>query len=422
MNSCFLWEIKMFFNRKEKNPVAPASVDDINTIGTSISASQDSVNRSNQIESALKVIKQLNAGDFSVRLTNIDANSEVAELLFSINDLVDRCDAYVRESSACLEHVSNGKYFRKIIETSMVGDYLTASRKVNSALDTMQSKVDEFSTVTDEFEKNIGEVVDVVSSSATELESASESMKSIADGTASQATAVAAASEEATVNTQTVAAAGEELSASITEISRQVINATELADQTSEISSRLQEQIEELEQASNQIFSAVDLISDISDQTRLLALNATIEAARAGEAGKGFAVVASEVKILASQTADATDKVSSFVVSIQKAVKETVGGISDISDKAVKTTEANNSISAAVEEQSAATSEISVNISRATDGATEVSKRIVEVSQSAQETGSTAVQVNASAADLALQSVNLKKVVQEFLEKARNVA
>jgi len=412
----------MFFNRKEKNPVAPASVDDINTIGTSISASQDSVNRSNQIESALKVIKQLNAGDFSVRLTNIDANSEVAELLFSINDLVDRCDAYVRESSACLEHVSNGKYFRKIIETSMVGDYLTASRKVNSALDTMQSKVDEFSTVTDEFEKNIGEVVDVVSSSATELESASESMKSIADGTASQATAVAAASEEATVNTQTVAAAGEELSASITEISRQVINATELADQTSEISSRLQEQIEELEQASNQIFSAVDLISDISDQTRLLALNATIEAARAGEAGKGFAVVASEVKILASQTADATDKVSSFVVSIQKAVKETVGGISDISDKAVKTTEANNSISAAVEEQSAATSEISVNISRATDGATEVSKRIVEVSQSAQETGSTAVQVNASAADLALQSVNLKKVVQEFLEKARNVA
>ncbi|OUR75479.1 hypothetical protein A9Q83_18490 [Alphaproteobacteria bacterium 46_93_T64] len=377
---------------------------------------------SEQISAALVVLQRVSAGDFSVRFTNIKENDELSELLHGINDLVDRCDAYVRESAACLEHVSQGKYYRKIIEISMVGDYLDATKKTNNALSAMQEKVDSFNDITDDFEKTVGEVVETVSSSATELEAASKSMSSIADATTSQATAVAAAAEETTVNTQTVAAAGEQLSNSITEISRQVIHATDLSDQTSEIAVSLQDQIEGLEKASDQIFSAVQLISDVSNQTRLLALNATIEAARAGDAGKGFAVVANEVKSLASQTDVATNKVSSFVVAIQNAVKETVKGIADIADKANSATSANQSISAATEEQSAATSEISMSISQATNGAREVTERITEVSQSAQETGASAVQVNSAASELAQQSVNLERVVQKFLEKARQVA
>ncbi len=67
--------------------------------------------------------------------------------------------------------------------------------------------------------------------------------------------------------------------------------------------------IDDLAAASDRIGDILVSIDAISKQTNLLALNATIEAARAGESGKGFAVVANEVKVLANQTAQATEDI-----------------------------------------------------------------------------------------------------------------
>ncbi|MBP0656759.1 chemotaxis protein, partial [Mycobacterium tuberculosis] len=87
----------------------------------------------------------------------------------------------------------------------------------------------------------------------------------------------------------------------------------------------------------------------------------TIEAARAGDAGRGFAVVAAEVKALASQTAKATDEISSQVDSIQTATRASVGAIEAIPRTIGRVNEIASAIASAVEEQGAATREIAHN-------------------------------------------------------------
>lgn len=378
-------------------------------------------NNDQQISKALAAIKKVEAGDFESRIHNITASGELGELLHTINDLVDRCDAYVRESAACMDYVSHNQYYRKIIEVSMQGAFLNASRTVNKALGAMQKKVDNFSQVAVKFETEIGGVVEMVSSASTELQASANSMGDLAERTAAKSTTVAAAAEEASINVQTVSAASEELTASINEISQQVSAASKVAQEAAESSSDVVGQVDQLKDASGRIQSVVEMITNIASQTNLLALNATIEAARAGEAGKGFAVVAGEVKSLAGQTAKATEEIQNYVQEIQSATEGTVSGISAISKKVDEIANANSAVAAAAEEQSVATQEIARNIEQASTGTTEVTANITDVSTDAGESGRAAGEVAEASNELSQQAEMLRQTVGGFLEDIKKV-
>lgn len=81
----------------------------------------------------------------------------------------------------------------------------------------------------------------------------------------------------------------------------------------------MQDDLNGLIEAADNMIKLVGSIDAISSQTNLLALNASIEAARAGEAGRGFSVVAEEIRTLAEETKSLTKRMGTFVDAIQQA-------------------------------------------------------------------------------------------------------
>jgi methyl-accepting chemotaxis protein len=271
----------------------------------------------------------------------------------------------------------------------------------------------------DKFETSIKQVVDSVSSAATELRATAQSMTDTASSTSSRAATVSTAANETSASVQAVASASERFSASVGEIGRHVSQATEITMRTATDGERTNKTVQNLAETAQKIGGVLQLIQEIAGQTNLLALNATIEAARAGEAGKGFAVVASEVKVLANQTAKATDDIRAQITAIQNETRSTADAIGSICRTIGEISTISTAISSAVAQQGDATREISQQIQQIVVGTQGVAVNIGSVTAAANETGSAAGEVLHSAQELAEQSALMRREVEQFLATVR---
>lgn len=269
----------------------------------------------------------------------------------------------------------------------------------------------------EDFREQAEKSLQAVASNADQMELSAGSLNQIASSTSERAERANEASGQSASSVQSVAAATEEMTVSIEEISNQVGRASELIEQTSAEAQTTDRKVAGLSDAVSKIGEVVSLIQDIAEQTNLLALNATIEAARAGDAGKGFAVVASEVKQLASQTAKATEDIASHITSIQGETRESVEAMQAIAEKIVEINEFTVAISGAVEQQNSATSEISRNIQDAAQGTQLVVENIAEVAASSKETNDSAGQVGIASKNVSREAEEMHRIVGAFLEK-----
>jgi methyl-accepting chemotaxis protein len=271
----------------------------------------------------------------------------------------------------------------------------------------------------DDFETAVGAIVSSVSASAVQLEAAARTLTRTAETTQSLSSQAAGASEEASGNMQSVATATEQLSTSVGEIGGRVRESSRIAEAAVLQAQQTDGRIGKLSLAAQQIGDVVKLITAIAGQTNLLALNATIEAARAGDAGRGFAVVASEVKSLASQTAKATDEISSHISGMQGATQESVAAIKEIGGTIAQISNIASAIASAVEQQSSATQQIARSVQSVAQGTHQAAANITQVNRGATETGAASEEVLNSAKTLSSESTRLREELDRFMANIR---
>jgi methyl-accepting chemotaxis protein len=335
---------------------------------------------------AIGIMGKLAEGDLAITPPRIDQAKEIGEM------------------SKALVIFKENAVARQKMEAQQRAEQETRNRR--------QTAIEQ---LTKDFNEGVQGVLHTVTGSAHALRDSARSLSGVANSTIEQTATVAAAAEQASINVETVAAAAEELASSESEIARQVARSSDVATVAGREAVRVNEVVQSLTAATNRIGDVVSLIQDIAAQTNLLALNATIEAARAGDAGKGFAVVAGEVKHLASQTARATEEISSQIEAVQMVTRDAVSAISQIGHTISEISQSTTAIASSVEEQTAATHEIARNVQQASAGTREVTSSIGQVKDGATSTGVLAKTVFGTADSLSQQSDELATEVADFL-------
>jgi len=341
----------------------------------------------NPVNDITKTAAAMAEGDLTVTVPGLGRGDEVGQLAAAVE--------VFRDTSLKARHLA----------ARQTADERRNRRKLQSQMLALTNAVEEQIT---------GAITEVVGEAAA-MSDVSTALSGLVEQSLSGSHGASEAAHEANTSVDAVAAAAEELSASVQEISRQVSTSSQVSNEAEAEAGRVNNIITGLADAARNVGAVVNLITDIASQTNLLALNATIEAARAGEAGKGFAVVANEVKNLANQTGRATEEISQQIGSIQQATTDAVGAIQGIADIIGRINEIGGSIAAAVEEQSAATQEIARSAQSAARGTQEASGQISHVAQAIEESGRRSADVKTSAGSVRQRINVMKSSIDEII-------
>ncbi len=295
----------------------------------------------------------------------------------------------------------------------------------------------------------IGRLGDAINASVASMRSVLQSVAQGAETLSAATTEMSARSVQSSGNAHTqssktnqIAAATQEMTATIGEISHNAENAAgasrvsaETANQGGTVmqaaavtmekiaaaTSSVSEKMTSLAHSSEEIGKVVSVIQEISEQTNLLALNAAIEAARAGEHGRGFAVVAGEVRRLAERTKGATEEIAGTIRSIQEETRETLQVMQDsrtaVETGMEETAHARKSLEAIIKSSQQVEHQINLIATAATQqnaASGEISESVGQISQLSVENAQGAEEAVEALKNLAKLASDLDGMIRQF--------
>jgi methyl-accepting chemotaxis protein len=240
---------------------------------------------------------------------------------------------------------------------------------------------------------------------------------------ASAAAQITASSQSLAQGASNQAAALEESSSSLEELTGMSKNNAEQADKcrtwvgetriiindVDQLLTQTAAAIQEINKSSEATVKVVKTIEEIAFQTNILALNAAVEAARAGESGMGFAVVADEVRNLAQRCAQAARETSALIDNAAAAAvtgKELTAATQTAFRRNI---EVGGQVGTAVDEIAASVKKQSLGLSQINSAVNQTDKVTQDNAASAEESAAAAQELNA-------QALSMKQAVDELLQ------
>lgn len=238
------------------------------------------------------VITTMTDGDFTVRV-NVKSNDEIGMMSRGVERFIQS----MRGMIASIHGVSNKLHVQADNSTGVSGEMYDASKLQSESMRELNTTVEQLSVSVNEIAENATTLAMVVAETREDGNQVDLKMKETVE-----------VSRQGKADMQNVGTAMTDINNSVRE---------------------LQEAIDRVGKASEEITNITGVISDIADETNLLSLNASIEAARAGEAGRGFAVVATEIAKLAQTSAESAHNIQNLINEINGLVGDAVNQASD---------------------------------------------------------------------------------------------
>ncbi len=287
------------------------------------------------------LLEKVSDGFMNDRINNTCTDSKLNYTAKSINMMVENLEKNLNSMIKVLEQYQSGDYTQQIDENIYRGGEL---QKLSLGINKLQTELSNI------FKNNLTHGLELEQNSSIlnekmiYLNEAIDQQAAVLDKTAKELDNITHKTEENTKTTQ-------QMQKSSTEVQQSINTGNILAQETVQ-------SMKEINNSTNAIYEAIDIIDQISFQTNILSLNAAVEAATAGEAGKGFAVVAQEVRNLANKSAEAAKDIKKLVSNATKhatdglaVTNEMIGGYTILNDNLDVTMTLIDSITTASKDQ-----------------------------------------------------------------------